>query len=212
MEIISHRGYWKTLDEKNSITALYRSFRLGYGTETDLRDLNGELVISHDPPLASDTLVGFDDFLKLLNSISPTLPIALNIKSDGIHKLAKDILDKFPEISNYYFFDMSVPDTINYRNLNLPFFTRLSEYETVLAFEEDAEGVWLDGFNSVWYKPESIHALLGGGKKVFIVSEDLHGRNRVPHWQLLKDWGISNCDNVFLCTDYPEEATEFFKV
>ena len=50
MQVISHRGYWKTAAEKNTATAFARSFEMGFGTETDVRDLNGLLVISHDMP------------------------------------------------------------------------------------------------------------------------------------------------------------------
>ena len=39
MQVISHRGYWKAASEKNTQTAFKRSFSLGYGTETDVRDL-----------------------------------------------------------------------------------------------------------------------------------------------------------------------------
>ncbi|MEL6681407.1 MAG: hypothetical protein AAFQ09_02035, partial [Pseudomonadota bacterium] len=52
MIVISHRGYWKTAEEKNTKTAFERSFSLGYGTETDFRDLDRQLVIAHDPPQA----------------------------------------------------------------------------------------------------------------------------------------------------------------
>ena len=38
MEIISHRGYWKNVEEKNSSKAFKNSFDLNFGTETDLRD------------------------------------------------------------------------------------------------------------------------------------------------------------------------------
>jgi glycerophosphoryl diester phosphodiesterase len=50
MQIISHRGYWKNSAEKNSPTALERSFSMGFGTETDFRDHLGDLVVAHDPP------------------------------------------------------------------------------------------------------------------------------------------------------------------
>ena len=53
MKILSHRGYWKTAEEKNTATAMHRSFSLGFGTETDVRDYNGKLVISHDIPDSS---------------------------------------------------------------------------------------------------------------------------------------------------------------
>ncbi|BDM05064.1 hypothetical protein THJ046_08940 [Campylobacter jejuni] len=41
MKILSHRGYWKNKQEKNSITAFDRSFLNSYGLETDLRDMGG---------------------------------------------------------------------------------------------------------------------------------------------------------------------------
>ena len=48
MEIISHRGLWNNTREKNSTQAFKRSFGFKIGTETDIRDYRGELVISHD--------------------------------------------------------------------------------------------------------------------------------------------------------------------
>ena len=50
MIIISHRGYWIQPAEKNTEEAFSRSFERGMGTETDVRDHRGELVISHDMP------------------------------------------------------------------------------------------------------------------------------------------------------------------
>lgn len=41
MQILSHRGYWKSMEEKNSIIAFDRSFFSLYGLETDLRDMGG---------------------------------------------------------------------------------------------------------------------------------------------------------------------------
>ena len=65
MEILSHRGYWKTVTEKNTIIAFKRSFNLGFGTETDIRDLNGNLVISHDMPSTEmKNLVTVEEFFK----------------------------------------------------------------------------------------------------------------------------------------------------
>ena len=63
MEIISHRGYWKSVKEKNTEIAFSRSFALNYGTETDLRDCLGKLVISHDMPNGNE--IYFDEFLSL---------------------------------------------------------------------------------------------------------------------------------------------------
>ncbi len=38
MIILSHRGYWKEVSEKNKPIAFERSFSLGLGTETYIRD------------------------------------------------------------------------------------------------------------------------------------------------------------------------------
>ena len=50
MKILSHRGFWREVAEKNKLVAFDYSFSLGFGTETDVRDFGGELVISHDIP------------------------------------------------------------------------------------------------------------------------------------------------------------------
>ena len=51
IKILSHRGYWKKVEEKNTIQAFENSFSHGFGLETDIRDLNGKLVVSHDIPI-----------------------------------------------------------------------------------------------------------------------------------------------------------------
>ena len=86
MKILSHRGYWKSDNEKNTRIAFERSFLLGFGTETDIRDLNGELVISHDPPVSERNYVTAIDFFKLYKSLGDGLQLALNIKSDGLQE------------------------------------------------------------------------------------------------------------------------------
>ena len=81
MRIISHRGYWKTPSEKNTINAFQRSFDLGFGTETDIRDLAGEIVVSHDLPKGDE--IRLEKFLALVSSYenAHSLTLALNIKS-----------------------------------------------------------------------------------------------------------------------------------
>lgn len=129
MKIISHRGYWKNIKKKNTISAFKKSFELGFGTETDIRDFNGELVISHDIPNSSiEELIYVDDFFKLYKSIGNNLPLALNIKSDGLQEMLKNLIIKY-DISNYFVFDMSIPDTLGYMKKNINYFSRQSEFE-----------------------------------------------------------------------------------
>ncbi|HQT44263.1 MAG TPA: hypothetical protein PLD79_09695, partial [Halothiobacillus sp.] len=82
MIILSHRGYWKDAAEKNLPVAFGRSFDLGFGTETDVRDVAGKLVISHDMPRGDE--LSLEDMLDILSGRD--LPMAMNIKADGLAK------------------------------------------------------------------------------------------------------------------------------
>lgn len=48
--ILAHRGLWREPAERNSLAALEAALAESFGVETDVRDLGGQLVISHDPP------------------------------------------------------------------------------------------------------------------------------------------------------------------
>lgn len=208
MIIISHRGYWKSNEEKNTPAAFERSFRLQYGTETDIRDCNGGLVISHDVPSSNATSI--DAFFTLYNQHNASLPLALNIKCDGLQTLLKNKLTQY-NIANYFVFDMSVPDTLGYIKEDMNFYTRHSEYEAAPAFYEQAKGVWLDAFQSAWYTSETIQQHLNNEKHVAIVSPELHKREHLSLWSYLKKHALHHSDKIILCTDLPEDATQYFK-
>jgi len=206
MKILSHRGYWKEVAEKNTIEAMRRSFSLGFGTETDVRDYNGDLVISHD--IADENAISFQKFLEIYGEYDKDLPLALNIKSDGLQLKLKEALAR-NKIENYFLFDMSIPDALGYlRNEVKNVFTRQSEYEKDPSFYEKANGVWLDSFEGDWFDNNLISAHLARGKMVCIVSPELHKRSHLESWKKYKF--LSAEKNLFLCTDFPEEAREFF--
>lgn len=50
MQMLSYRGYWRRRNEQNAKIASERSLQLRFGIETGIRDFDGTLVISHDPP------------------------------------------------------------------------------------------------------------------------------------------------------------------
>lgn len=209
MIVLSHRGYWKTKEERNLPVAFDRSFDLGFGTETDLRDRDGRIVISHDPATAD--AMDFDTFLGHLRG--RVLPLALNIKADGLAPLLERAMRERPELAQSFVFDMSVPDLLQYARRNLRFFTRLSEYEPQPALLDSAAGVWLDAFESTWFSGDDIHALLRRGLQVCVVSAELHGRDAPDMWRhLATDRDLVQHPNLMLCTDLPEEAVEFFGV
>lgn len=206
MELLSHRGYWITPEEKNSELALKRSFASGWGVETDLRDALGTIVVSHDPP--SEGCFTLDDLLQW-HAVAKSTTLALNIKADGLARSVRDELDKHA-ISNAFVFDMSVPDTLGYIAAGVPVFMRQSEFEPTPALLDKASGIWLDAFTSEWYGADVISGHLRHGLKVAIVSPELHRRPHLPLWENLKAWGIHRSDAVLLCTDFPQQAAEFF--
>jgi glycerophosphoryl diester phosphodiesterase len=207
VQIIAHRGFWIEESEKNTSVAFSRAFEWGFGVETDFRDLNGHLVVSHDMPI--EGAMKIEEFVKLYKKIPVIAPIALNIKSDGLYSLIeKLIIDT--GMRNYFVFDMSVPDTRGYLTHQIPVFTRLSEYETAPAFFEQSRGVWLDAFESEWYDARDIKGLLDSNKEVSIVSPELHGRPYLGVWRMLKDNNFHHHELVSLCTDFPLVAKEYF--
>lgn len=207
MVILSHRGYWRDAKEKNTDVAFRRSFLLGFGTETDIRDLDGWLVISHDPP--SQDAMPLDIFLQMHNDLGADLPLALNIKADGLQLILKKCIERF-QVRDYFVFDMSVPDMIGYLKLGIPFFTRVSEYEREPILLAEAAGVWLDAFTDDWYTDTIVRSLLAAGKRVCIVSPELHRRAHLPLWSRLKELDRDSSGKLMLCTDLPEEASSYF--
>jgi hypothetical protein len=208
MQILSHRGFWQENSEKNQAIAFHRSFSLGYGTETDLRDLAGEIVISHDPPLGGE--ITLESFFQLYCEHDDNLTLALNIKSDGLQAELKSLIKKY-SIKNYFVFDMSVPDARQWLNFGVRFFTRQSEFETIPYFQQQAAGVWLDCFLSDWICEKVIDKYLQQNMQVCIVSPDLHKREYHNFWKYLQTINVINNDNLMICTDHPEEASTFFK-
>ena len=211
MEIISHRGYWKHANEKNTLEAFERSFSLGFGTETDVRDYKGKLVISHD--MADAESIRLEDFLSVYNDIALAHPtLALNIKSDGLQEAIKKSLIDY-NITNYFFFDMSIPDTLGYYKKDMNVFLRESEYEQPSeSLLMKSEGIWLDAFEKdLWYNEELIKTHVDNNKTVAIVSSELHHRDPNDLWHFLKTNNLHSHERIILCTDIPEDAHSFFK-
>ena len=204
MIVLSHRGYWQKADEKNGRIAFERTFNLQFGTETDVRDANRELVISHDIPTGSE--LRLTDVLHLL--AGRDLPLALNIKADGLGKMLQALMPK--TLSRWFTFDMSVPEMVFQLRVGIPVFTRASEYERDPVCYGEAIGVWLDAFDSEWYDEEDVSSFLFDGKQVCIVSSELHRREPAPLWTMLRRSRLKDHPNLMICTDRPEEAAAYF--
>ena len=207
MIILAHRGYWKDKSEKNTTIAFKRSFSHGFGVETDVRDYKGNLVVSHD--IADSSSLSLDKFFFTYNKYGANLPLALNIKSDGLQEKLKCLIEKY-NIKNYFVFDMSIPNTMLYLDFGMNILIRRSEYEHELEIPGNIHGIWLDQFESNWYGIDLIESIMKKLKFVCIVSPDLHGRDNKSFWPLLADSSVLSHSKMMICTDYPLQAEEYF--
>jgi hypothetical protein len=207
--VISHRGYWLHKKEQNSLKAFKKSLSLGFGAEIDVRDYRGNLVVSHD--IAGENNLKLSILLDFYSTCNNQPTLAFNIKSNGLQNKLKDQLKNF-NIKNYFIFDASIPDAIEFINLGMNTYTRQSEYETSPSFYDLADGVWLDEFNSNWIDEDILKFHYKNGKKICIVSPELHGRDHNLNWEKLRKILVENPDmHITICTDYPLNAKEFFE-
>ena len=207
MNILAHRGIWQQQEEKNTKKALISAFQMNFGIETDIRDYKGELVVSHD--IATDSSIALEELFQIYKELDSGQTLALNVKADGLGPLVKELLEKY-QITNYFLFDMSVPEMVSYRVRNLNYYSRFSDIEKNPVLYENAIGIWYDSFfDESVINMKQIERFLDDGKRVCLVSAELHGREYEVLWREIREHqSISN--QILLCTDYPEYARRFF--
>lgn len=211
MNLLSHRGWWEKSAEKNSETAFYRAFQAGFGIETDVRESLGQLVVSHDPPMGDE--MELDLLLELHQKINPGVTLALNIKADGLQSLLGELLKRFG-VTNYFVFDMSLPETVRYQRAGMPYYSRVSDLEPEPLLLAGASGIWVDGFERDWEDFGRLSQLVLNGRRMALVSPELHGRAPEGFWESCREWwrGLppQSKARVQLCTDLPDKARDFF--
>jgi hypothetical protein len=209
--ILAHRGFHLTESEKNSELALIRALEYGFGLETDIRDLNGRLVISHDPPTERSNLQELRWLFEQISARGSDGRIALNIKADGLENATSKLIQSCNfDYNQLYVFDMSVPDSISYLSSQIPFYVRISEYEEKPAFMDNVYGVWVDDFTGRFPQVARANDFLSKGIRVAIVSPELHHRDHRPLWEKITRSGIYQNPLFELCTDLPCEAANQF--
>lgn len=207
MRILAHRGYWREPIEKNTPAALRRALDSGFGFESDIRDYRGKLVISHN--IADENCQMAEEVFQWLAAYRDRYCFAINIKADGLNGQLAGLLEKYG-IRNYFAFDMSVPQMVEYADGGLTFFTRQSEVEPDPVMYDKAAGVWIDGFWGVdWVTEELLQSHIAAGKTVCLVSPELHARAYTEFWAQLRSYKL-DLGQVLLCTDRLGEAAAFF--
>ncbi len=204
--ILEHRARWcndiTVFQQKalqNTKEAFCLSFAAGNGVETDLRSCeDGSIIVCHDPFCQEGMKLA--ELLRIYNDYQQPGVLALNIKSAGIAQTLMAEL-KCHSVTNFFTFDMSIPDHLGYIKQGLNPYVRQSEYEqhpeqaNALLYKE-AHGVWLDQFVDPatgvcastqldlhsykneeivsWINERVIKRHLECGKNVALVSPELH--------------------------------------
>lgn len=202
VNILCHRGFWKDSSQQNTLGAFKLALGNNFGIELDVRDNSHNLVISHDLPDENSPLLE----TLLAEKLHKNLLLAFNIKSDGIAFKLAELIRKF-DVSNYFCFDMSIPQQLQYQKLDLIWFSRVSDHIEESIINPASRGIWLDCFQGDHWIIKDIEKL-SREKPLAIVSPELHGRDHKSMWRLLKECSDNN--DFYLCTDFPIEAKEFF--
>jgi glycerophosphoryl diester phosphodiesterase len=204
MEILAHRGLWTQPIEKNSLGALLLAIQSGFGIETDIRDLSGELVISHDPPKKGALLL--ETFLSKAEREENFKKafFALNVKADGLDVGLERVLREYGLEKQSFFFDMTTPTLYSFskRFEKENLCTRISDIEPEPLLLEKCNWVWVDCFKRDWGDWKKLPKLK---RKLAFVSPELHKRSHERFWRELEIFAKGRKD-ILLCTDLPSEA------
>jgi glycerophosphoryl diester phosphodiesterase len=212
MRIIAHRGFWRQPNEQNSLRAFLRAINHGFGIELDIWQRKNELVVSHDVPKGRWPKLR-DIFATLAMSENlKKIPVAINIKSDGLEKAISSLLHSFDLKENSFVFDMSVPSLFVFSKLRkrVYFATRHSDIEKKPIFYKEAKWVWMDELVKSWITPQAIASHIDRAKAVCIVSPELHSRPFMAKWKQYLSLPKDVLNKLYLCTDFPERANNFF--
>lgn len=192
--IIAHRGFWNKVSDQNTSLAIENAFHEGFSVETDIRERDNQLVISHDIPS--------------LNSELPTLHLtsenrfAINLKSDGLLPLVQPFTEHLIE-SHSFVFDGSIPEMVRYHTAGIPHALRLSEYEKELPWRTSV--VWVDAFEFDWWMDSPIILPLLKSTHLVFVSPELHGRDHRRAFDWFVSLRLATGAIFSVCTDYPLE-------
>lgn len=213
-KIICHRGKTDIFSIGNSENSFLNSLKYGFGIETDIRDFGGKLYIAHDIP-KKEPLMEFERFLKIVkeNNIKGTL--ALNIKSSCCVPLICNIRNELDSL-DYFFFDMAIPDHIQFSKKGLVNAVRVSELETYKESNQQIfknQWLWIDTLNFNYGREffRNIESNLEKGLKICIVSPELHGLETSDFVKNFKKLFIEN-KNLYVCTDIPKTYNDLLNI
>jgi hypothetical protein len=192
-----------------------------FGVEIGVRDSQGAPRLSYRP-IVGDHSVGLLDWVSRYPSYGM---YALNIRSDGNERTITNIMNSTVGRDRWFAFNMSFPCRFNYNAWHGNIVDRYSDLEEDINPYSTNCGVWSDRW--VWNKREANDLMISkmpssnsdGRVPHYYVSPELHLGANVKKWKIGNEsylhahWAMVKDDSHFvgICTDFYEEAREFFK-
>ena len=222
MDILAHRGNidGPDLNLENTYEAYERALSLGFGLEIDLRRSGpSQFYVSHDR-LTNTASQDLSRFAPLFRRYSGSI-IAVNVKELGYEEQLAALQESGVFGSRSFFFDFELlepdaPGTAQGRiqrlanGSHVALAARISDrgesVERCLSIP--SQTVWADEFDRFWIEPAALQPLKQAGRRIYIVSPELHGASRVDRlarWHAIKLWKVDG-----ICTDHCCEADLFF--
>src|SRR5208282_4390888 len=157
----------------NNFQALEVDLRSNIFVASDQDTTYLDLILCHD--CDDSNFVYFDDFL---DNCKPETELAINIKSAGLAKvLSEKYKSKLDNLKSYVFFDMSIPDQIEFQKyFSHNIAVRYSEYENQHNTGK-VDYIWFDYFDIEKFEAEfywELQLAINTGAKVIVVSPELH--------------------------------------
>ena len=198
---IRERGALLLIDHRVNTAAHLARVPLAWGCEIDLRDYDGEIVLTHDPLQGGETL------REWIQGYQHNVCI-FNVKCDGLEDRIMKIATE-AGLQNFFFLDCANPTLIKLaRRGEKRLAVRFSEFEPIenaLAFAGRAEWVWVDCFTHLPLDAES-HQRLKKHFKICLVSPELqgHGRETIAAFKSQ----LKNMPIDAVCSDFCEDWAE----
>lgn len=164
------------------------------GVEIDIRDYNGELVLTHNALTFGEKL---SDFLQHYHHEF----IIFNVKCAGLESGILELSKKY-DINDFFFLDVENPCLVNFARKGMrKVAVRFSDFEPIefaMSFAGKIDWVWVDCFEKIPDKND--FERLSKHFKLCLVSPEMQGHSQ--KW--ITDFRKQGIQIDAVCTDLPE--------
>ena len=201
IKICAHRGLWDKQSPQNSKAAIGKALSRSMAVEIDIHAWNGKIYVTHDGPENDSHAYLFEEIYPLFNSESVFF---LDIKTKNC--LPSIALQTQGLPGQIYFNNIPKSEISYYLDSNLDILDSVNK-EDDLALEQKNSNLLIDIPDRQVFSRFCHNSNLDA-KIEFYISLEIHQQDPQEQWELLKQ---RNHPNSYICTDFFERASRFFK-